>query len=91
MWQKLIPFGPWKPGCIRNSLAPNFSHYTEVYFKWNKILLFTELLIELKLPCCQPKIIKVNALDAIICAYSLTAMAREGNVLQQQVSIPIYQ
>ena len=38
VWPKLIPFGPLKLGCVRNVLPPNFSHYTEVYLKQNKIV-----------------------------------------------------
>ena len=38
VWPKLIPFGPLKLGCVRNVLPPNFSHYTEVYIKQNKIV-----------------------------------------------------
>jgi len=34
----MIPFGPQKPSCVGSSLPSNFSHYTKVYLKQNKIV-----------------------------------------------------
>ena len=71
---RLIPFGPQKPSCVGSSLPSNFSHYTKVYLKQNKIVYWS---MSWTLPAlCFGKYCGCNSMHW---AYFLTAMAGQEN------------
>lgn len=74
----MIPFGPQKPSCVGSSLPSNFSHYTKVYLKQNKIVYWSMswTLPTLWFAFNSGKYCGCNSMDW---ASSLTTMAGQEN------------
>lgn len=74
----MIPFGAQKQSCVGSSLPSNFSHYTKVYLKQNKIVYWSMswTLPSLWFALNSGKYCGCNSMHW---AYSLTAVAGQEN------------